>query len=160
MSCRLQNICFVFLLKRVNEIKKIGLISSPRIHISLSPTYDPLIVEGIAKMTSDERPMRDRFSDYIQNLQVQIVEALERVDPNGPNFKRDSWVSCPSNRKSDSPIMKKLVETERGRLRHLMCLCSGSIGPCYIYNSTRESRREYLHCTWNSSSSSNRANAS
>jgi len=45
-------------------------------------------------MATDERPMRDQVSDYIKELQIQIVEALERLDPNGPSFKKDSWVSC------------------------------------------------------------------
>jgi hypothetical protein len=41
---------------------------------------------------SSEQPMRDRFSGYVKSLQSQIVESLEKLDPNAGNFKRDSWV--------------------------------------------------------------------
>lgn len=36
--------------------------------------------------------MRERVTDYILSLQDEIVGALEKLDPNAPPFKRDSWV--------------------------------------------------------------------
>jgi coproporphyrinogen III oxidase len=36
--------------------------------------------------------MRERVTDYVYALQDQIVAALEAVDPNAPQFKRDSWI--------------------------------------------------------------------
>lgn len=36
--------------------------------------------------------MRQRVEEYINDLQDQIVTAFEKLDPNSPPFKRDSWV--------------------------------------------------------------------
>jgi len=38
------------------------------------------------------RPMRQQFEDYVNSLQDRIVSAFEKLDPNAPPFKRDSWV--------------------------------------------------------------------
>ncbi|KAF8602120.1 coproporphyrinogen III oxidase [Ceratobasidium sp. AG-I] len=35
--------------------------------------------------------MRARVSEFVHNLQEEIVTALESLDPNGPKFVRDSW---------------------------------------------------------------------
>jgi len=37
-------------------------------------------------------PMRQQVEEYINNLQEEIVLAFEKLDPNSPPFKRDSWV--------------------------------------------------------------------
>jgi len=37
-------------------------------------------------------PMRERVEEYISGLQDEIVLAFEKLDPNAPLFKRDSWV--------------------------------------------------------------------
>lgn len=39
----------------------------------------------------ESRPMRDRMSEYITDLQDRIVTALEEADPTAPKFRRDSW---------------------------------------------------------------------
>ena len=36
--------------------------------------------------------MRQQMEEYILGLQDEIVSALEKLDPNAPAFKRDSWV--------------------------------------------------------------------
>ena len=36
--------------------------------------------------------MREQMEEYILDLQERIVSALEKLDPNSPPFKRDSWV--------------------------------------------------------------------
>ncbi|OAX30681.1 Coproporphyrinogen III oxidase, partial [Rhizopogon vinicolor AM-OR11-026] len=36
--------------------------------------------------------MRQRFEEYIFGLQEEIITSFERLDPNAPAFKRDSWV--------------------------------------------------------------------
>jgi len=36
--------------------------------------------------------MRQQVEGYINNLQDEIVQAFEKLDPNAPPFKRDSWV--------------------------------------------------------------------
>ena len=36
-------------------------------------------------------PMRQRVEEYISKLQDDIVAAFEKLDPNAPAFKRDSW---------------------------------------------------------------------
>lgn len=36
--------------------------------------------------------MRQRVEEYILELQDNIVSAFEKIDPNAPAFKRDSWV--------------------------------------------------------------------
>ena len=36
--------------------------------------------------------MRQQFEDYVNSLQDRIVSAFEKLDPNAPPFKRDSWV--------------------------------------------------------------------
>ncbi|KAJ3567551.1 hypothetical protein NP233_g6297 [Leucocoprinus birnbaumii] len=41
---------------------------------------------------TSEKPMRQRMEEYINDLQDQIVTAFEKLDPNSPPFKRDSWV--------------------------------------------------------------------
>ncbi|RXW17093.1 hypothetical protein EST38_g8762 [Candolleomyces aberdarensis] len=41
---------------------------------------------------TSQKPMRQRVEEYINQLQDQIVTALEETDPNAPKFKRDSWV--------------------------------------------------------------------
>lgn len=38
------------------------------------------------------RPMREQVEDYIFSLQDSIVSAFEKLDPNAPQFKRDSWL--------------------------------------------------------------------
>ncbi|OJA09162.1 hypothetical protein AZE42_13030, partial [Rhizopogon vesiculosus] len=35
--------------------------------------------------------MRQRFEEYIFGLQEEIITSFERLDPNAPSFKRDSW---------------------------------------------------------------------
>lgn len=37
-------------------------------------------------------PMRQRVEEYISKLQDDIVGAFEKLDPNAPPFKRDSWL--------------------------------------------------------------------
>lgn len=37
-------------------------------------------------------PMRQQFEEYITGLQDKIVSAFEKLDPEAPAFKRDSWV--------------------------------------------------------------------
>lgn len=37
-------------------------------------------------------PMRERVRTYIISLQEEIVSTLEKLDPNAPSFKRDSWL--------------------------------------------------------------------
>ncbi len=39
-----------------------------------------------------DKPMRQRVEEYISKLQDDIVGAFEKLDPNGPPFKRDSWL--------------------------------------------------------------------
>jgi coproporphyrinogen III oxidase len=36
--------------------------------------------------------MRQRVEEYITNLQDHIVSSLEKLDPDSPPFKRDSWM--------------------------------------------------------------------
>ncbi|OJA20622.1 hypothetical protein AZE42_10653, partial [Rhizopogon vesiculosus] len=36
--------------------------------------------------------MRQRFEEYIFGLQEEIIISFERLDPNAPTFKRDSWL--------------------------------------------------------------------
>ncbi|KAI0642840.1 Coproporphyrinogen oxidase [Trametes meyenii] len=43
-------------------------------------------------------PMRQRVEEYISNLQDEIVSALEKLDPNAPPFKRDSWLRAQGGR--------------------------------------------------------------
>ncbi|PCH40461.1 coproporphyrinogen III oxidase [Wolfiporia cocos MD-104 SS10] len=44
-------------------------------------------------MTSPStKPMRQQAEEYISKLQEDIVTALEKLDPNAPPFKRDSWL--------------------------------------------------------------------
>lgn len=38
------------------------------------------------------KPMRQRVEEYITNLQDHIVSAFEKLDPDSPPFKRDSWI--------------------------------------------------------------------
>lgn len=35
--------------------------------------------------------MRDRMVEYVRDLQDRIITAFEKLDPNAPAFKRDSW---------------------------------------------------------------------
>ncbi|TFK39526.1 coproporphyrinogen III oxidase [Crucibulum laeve] len=42
--------------------------------------------------STSTKPMREQVEEYINNLQDQIVLAFEKLDPNAPPFKRDSWV--------------------------------------------------------------------
>ncbi|KAF4611158.1 hypothetical protein D9613_006642 [Agrocybe pediades] len=37
-------------------------------------------------------PMRQQVEEFVNNLQEEIVLAFEKLDPNAPQFKRDSWV--------------------------------------------------------------------
>ena len=37
-------------------------------------------------------PMRQQVEEYINNLQEDVVLAFERLGPNAPPFKRDSWL--------------------------------------------------------------------
>jgi len=39
-----------------------------------------------------EISMRQRFEEFIFGLQEEIITTFERLDPNAPTFKRDSWV--------------------------------------------------------------------
>ena len=43
-------------------------------------------------------PMRQRVEEYISKLQDDIVSALEKLDPNAPAFKRDSWLRVQGGR--------------------------------------------------------------
>ncbi|KIM44760.1 hypothetical protein M413DRAFT_442718 [Hebeloma cylindrosporum] len=43
-------------------------------------------------MSTEWVPMRQRVEEYINVLQDDIVLAFEKLDPNAPPFKRDSWV--------------------------------------------------------------------
>ncbi|KDR67706.1 hypothetical protein GALMADRAFT_257985 [Galerina marginata CBS 339.88] len=38
------------------------------------------------------KPMRQQVEEYTNKLQEEIVQAFEKLDPNSPPFKRDSWV--------------------------------------------------------------------
>ena len=38
-----------------------------------------------------DTPMRKRVEEYVYKLQDDIVAAFEKLDPNAPAFKRDSW---------------------------------------------------------------------
>ncbi|OAX31704.1 putative HEM13-coproporphyrinogen III oxidase [Rhizopogon vinicolor AM-OR11-026] len=42
--------------------------------------------------------MRQRFEEYIFGLQEEIITSFERLDPNAPSFKRDSWVQPQSGK--------------------------------------------------------------
>ncbi|GBE85462.1 Oxygen-dependent coproporphyrinogen-III oxidase [Sparassis crispa] len=48
--------------------------------------------------TASPVPMRKQVEDYISKLQVDIVEAFEKLDPSAPPFKRDSWVRAQGGR--------------------------------------------------------------
>ena len=39
-----------------------------------------------------DAPMRQRVEEFISKLQDDIVGAFEKLDPNAPPFKRDSWL--------------------------------------------------------------------
>ncbi|KAJ8088121.1 Coproporphyrinogen-III oxidase [Marasmius tenuissimus] len=41
---------------------------------------------------TESKPMRQQMEEYIRYLQDHIVTSLEQLDPNGPGFKRDSWI--------------------------------------------------------------------
>lgn len=43
-------------------------------------------------LATPTKPMREQVEDYILNLQDQIVAAFEKLDPDAPKFKRDSWI--------------------------------------------------------------------
>ncbi|KAI0775599.1 Coproporphyrinogen oxidase [Trametes elegans] len=43
-------------------------------------------------------PMRQRVEEYISKLQDDIVTALEKLDPNAPQFKRDAWLRAQGGR--------------------------------------------------------------
>ncbi|KAF8840629.1 Coproporphyrinogen oxidase [Paxillus ammoniavirescens] len=42
--------------------------------------------------------MRQKMEKFIDELQDEIVAALEQLDPNAPKFKRDSWVRAQGGR--------------------------------------------------------------
>ena len=42
--------------------------------------------------------MRQRMEEYVCKLQEDIVTALEKLDPNAPAFKRDSWLRAEGGR--------------------------------------------------------------
>lgn len=42
--------------------------------------------------------MRQRVAEYIPTLQDDIVTAFEKLDPNVPSFKRDSWTRAQGGR--------------------------------------------------------------
>ncbi|PSR70927.1 hypothetical protein PHLCEN_2v13199 [Hermanssonia centrifuga] len=44
------------------------------------------------------KPMRQQVEEYIVGLQDTIVSALEKLDPNAPPFKRDSWIRTQGGR--------------------------------------------------------------
>ncbi|CAL1713744.1 unnamed protein product [Somion occarium] len=44
------------------------------------------------------KPMRQQVEEYIVELQDNIVSALEKLDPNAPAFKRDSWIRAQGGR--------------------------------------------------------------
>jgi coproporphyrinogen III oxidase len=68
--------------------------------------------------SSSNKPMRAQVEEYVFALQDRIVAALEAVDPNAPQFKRDSWVraqggqgrSCVFATPSQSPAAATLAE--------------------------------------------------
>ncbi|GAW01494.1 coproporphyrinogen iii oxidase [Lentinula edodes] len=41
---------------------------------------------------SNSKSMRGKMESWIRSLQEDIVQALEKLDPNAPKFQRDSWV--------------------------------------------------------------------
>ncbi|KAI1784495.1 Coproporphyrinogen III oxidase, partial [Ganoderma leucocontextum] len=43
-------------------------------------------------------PMRQRVEEYVSKLQEDIVCAFEKLDPNAPSFKRDSWLRAQGGR--------------------------------------------------------------
>ena len=49
-------------------------------------------------MVASDEPMRKRVEDYVSGLQDEIVTALEKLDPNAPGFKRDSWLRSQGGR--------------------------------------------------------------
>jgi hypothetical protein len=67
---------------------------------------------------SSDKPMRAQIEEYVFALQDRIVAALEAVDPNALQFKRDSWVrgqggqgrSCVFATPSQSPAAATLAE--------------------------------------------------
>lgn len=42
--------------------------------------------------------MRQQVEEYISTLQEDIVSAFEKIDPNAPTFKRDSWLRAQGGR--------------------------------------------------------------
>jgi coproporphyrinogen III oxidase len=67
--------------------------------------------------SSSDKPMRAQVEEYVFALQDRIVAALEALDPNAPQFKRDSWVraqggqgrSCVFATPSQSPASAALA---------------------------------------------------
>ncbi|KAM5541162.1 hypothetical protein V8D89_005091 [Ganoderma adspersum] len=49
-------------------------------------------------MAASGTPMRQRVEEYISKLQEDIVGAFEKLDPNAPSFKCDSWLQAQGGR--------------------------------------------------------------
>ncbi|KAI1783967.1 coproporphyrinogen III oxidase [Ganoderma leucocontextum] len=49
-------------------------------------------------MAAKTVPMRQRVEEYVSKLQEHIVGAFEKLDPNAPSFKRDSWLRAQGGR--------------------------------------------------------------
>ena len=70
-------------------------VKSPVPHIHHTTPIFPTIYT----MTADSNtPMRQRVEEYVCKLQEDIVSAFERLDPNAPQFKRDSWLRAEGGR--------------------------------------------------------------
>ena len=61
--------------------------------------------------------MRQRVAEYVSKLQDDIVTAFERLDPNAPPFKRDSWTRA--QLEGGHGLFRKKVQTNTLRPMHL-----------------------------------------
>ncbi len=56
-----------------------------------------------------DTPMRQRIEEYVSKLQEEIVAAaFEKLDPNAPNFTRDSWLRRASHCHTSQPTRRSL----------------------------------------------------
>ncbi|KAL0577814.1 Coproporphyrinogen-III oxidase [Marasmius crinis-equi] len=64
---------------------------------------------------AESKPMRQQMEAYIRYLQDQIVTSLEQLDPNGPSFKRDSWIRPEGGAGQSCVFAAPVVEGDEAR---------------------------------------------
>ncbi|OBZ71534.1 Oxygen-dependent coproporphyrinogen-III oxidase [Grifola frondosa] len=70
----------------------VSLVKTSTTPLTSHPASFIFTTSTTAMTAPSTKPMRKRMEEYVLSLQDEIVGAFEKLDPNAPPFKRDTWL--------------------------------------------------------------------